>query len=323
MMTSWASFVKSNCGIAVFIFFYLGITSCTTLISDEFPEYDQEPVLNSILIAYQPIEAHLSFAEKIDTTELVGTGNATVYFSSDPTDMQAMSGSDSGFFFSDHLLVPGEIVELNAMVPDFEDISAKDTIPVSVQIDITDHTNRAKYSDEGYYMAGITIQFTDNPEKEDYYELMLSRRTDDRTRNLYAFNDQLDILLNEGIDPYSTSSLLFSDELFKDDVVKMSLNFNPGGSSRHCSGMDSCYQVFDTHTLIAELRHVSLAYYQYKKQFYFYEKTREVEFIDGIATTISNYSNVNNGRGIVAAYTSIVDSVHVPADSVLHRPLFY
>ena len=324
MMTSLASFVKCNFGIVVFIFFYSGITSCTTLISDEFPEYDKEPVLNSILIAGQPVEAHLSFAEKIDSTLLEGTENGTIYFSAGTADMQVMSGTDSGLFFSNHYLVPGEIVELNAMVPGFEDISARDSIPSITPVEITDHTNKARYTDDGSYLAGLTIQFADNPETEDFYELMISQRDDERTRNLYAFNDRLDILLNEGIEPYSTKSLIFCDELFKDDVVEMSLDFSPGDrdGSTHCYGMDSCYKIRNAYTLIVEFRHVSEAYYLYKKQFYLYEKTREVDFIDGTATAISNYTNVKNGRGIVAAYAFTIDSLQVPRDSVLQTSSF-
>ncbi len=322
MMAFWASFVKSNFGIVVLIFFYSGITSCTTLISDEFPEYDKEPVLNSILIAGQPVEAHLSFAEKIDTTNLQATGDAAVYFRSGEAGIQTMMSYDSGLFYSNHLLEPGEIVELNAMLPGYDEISAMDSIPLEIPVEITDRTNMARFTDEGSFMAGLTIRFSDDPQTDDFYELIISRRTEDRTYNLHAFNDRLDILLNEGIDPYSTSTLLFSDALFKDEFVEMSLDFSQGGRRKRCYGIDSCYEVFDAHTLIAELRHVSEAYYLYKKQFYLYEKTREVDFVDGIATAISNYTNVKNGRGIVAAYAFAIDSLQVPRDSVLQTSSF-
>ena len=293
------------------------LTSCSTLISDEFPDYEKEPVLNSIIIAGEPVEAHLSFAEKIDSTHLPGTGDAAVYFRSGEAGMKTMTGNDSGLYFTGYIPGPGEIVELNATLHGFGEISAVDTIPTAVPVSITDHTNRARYSDDGYLMAGITIQFSDDPQTDDFYELLISRRDDERTRNLRAFNDRLAILLNEGIDPYSTVTLLFSDALFEDDVVEMSLDFSPVNRRRRCFGVDSCYEIFEAHTLIAELRHVSEAYYRYKKQFYLYEKTREVDFIDGTAIPISNYSNVHNGRGIVAAYASVIDSMQVARDSVL------
>jgi hypothetical protein len=310
-----------NSRLPILLLVAMVLSSCSTLVSDEFPDFPQEPVLNSIIVAGRPLEAHLSFAEKIDSTHLQGNGDAAVYFRSGEAGMRAMTGNDSGLYFSDYIPGAGEIVELNATVHGFEELSAADTVPVAVPVTITDHTNRARYSDDGYFMAGITIRFSDDPQTDDFYELLISRRDSRRTRNLRAFNDRLDILLNEGIDPYSTGSLLFSDALFEGDIVEMSLDFSPGSSSRRCFG-DSCYEFFVAHTLIAELRHVSEAYYRYKKQFYIYEKTREVEFIDGTAVPISNYSNVHNGRGIVAAYASVIDSVQVPRDSMLIGPIY-
>jgi hypothetical protein len=298
------------------------LTSCTTLISDEFPDYEKEPVLNSIIIAGRPLEAHLSFAEKIDSTRLPGNGDAAVYFRSDEAGMQAMTGNDSGLYSTGYIPGPGEIVELNATVDGFGEISAVDTIPAAVPVAITDHTHRARYTEDGYVRAGMTIQFSDDPRTDDYYELLIKRRKRGQIYDLHAFNERLDILLNEGTDPYSTSSLVFSDALFKGAVLEMSVDFSSTRGGSHCYSSDSCYQFFEADTLFAELRHVSEAYYRYKKQFYLYEKTRNLEFIEGTATTISNFSNVNNGRGIVAAYAWSIDSLLVPRDSVMVGSLF-
>jgi hypothetical protein len=308
-----------NSRLPILLLVAMVLTSCSTLISDEFPDYEKEPVLNSIIVAGQPVEAHLSFAEKIDSTRLPGNGDAAVYFRSGEAGMQAMTGNDSGLYSTGYIPGSGEIVELNATVDGFGEISAVDTIPAAVQVAITDHTHRARYTEDGYVRAGMTIQFSDDPRTDDYYELLIKRRRRGQIYNLHAFNDRLDILLNEGIDPYSTKSLLFSDVLFMDDVVEMSVDFssNRNSSSTRCYGVDSCYHFFDTDTLYAELRHVSETYYHYKKQFYLYEKTRNLEFIEGTATTISNFSNVRNGRGIVAAYAFSIDSLLVPGDSVL------
>lgn len=301
------------------LFIALGLASCSTLISDEFPDYDPEPALSSIVIAGQPLEAHLSFAEKIDSTPLLGNGDAAVYYRSGDNAAITMTGNDSGLYYTDYIPGPGEIVELTAIMPGFADVSATDTIPSTVQVAITDYTNRARYTEDGYLMEGLTIRFSDDPEKEDYYELLISREKDDLTYYQYAFNDRLDILLNEGIDPYSTKSLLFSDVLFKDEIVEMSVDFrsNRISSTTRCHGVDSCYHIYEADTLTAELRHVSESYYRYKKQFFLYEKNREVSFVEGTAISISNFSNVTNGRGIVASYAWSTDSLIVPVDSIL------
>ena len=244
------------------------------------------------------------------------------YIFSGEAGIQTMMSYDSGLFYSSHLLEPGEIVELNAIIPGFDEISAIDTVPTAIQVAITDHTHLARYTDDGYVRAGMTIRFSDDPQTDDYYELLIKRRKRGQIYNLHAFNDRLDILLNEGIDPYSTSSLLFSDALIERNVVEMSVDFSSTKGSSYCYGADSCYQFFEADTLFAELRHVSEAYYRYKKQFYLYEKTRNLEFVEGTATTISNFSNIKNGRGIVAAYAFSVDSLLVPRDSVLTGTLY-
>lgn len=166
---------------AVPILAFFWATSCTTLISDEFPEYDPEPVLNSILISGQPVKAHISFAEKIDTTYLQGNEHATEYFRSGEAGMQTMMSNDSGLFYAEHLLEPGENVELNVMVPGYDEISAMDSIPAITPVEITDHTNKARYTDDGSYKAGLTIRFEDDPERDDFYELLISQRDDERT----------------------------------------------------------------------------------------------------------------------------------------------
>lgn len=302
---------------AVAVCLHMLFPGCSTLISDEFPAYDTQPVLNSILVAGDSVRAHVSFAEKIDTTYLEGTDAAEVYYSSDQSDLLHLEHLDSGLYYHPHVTEPGEIVVLSAELPGHGEVRAMDTIPFLVPVEIVDHTNRARYNEDGNYMAGITLRFTDDPGTTDFYELVLRNREEDQLWIKPAFNNNLDILLNEGIDPYSTSSLVFSDQLFEDAIVEMWLEFSAGGSGKHCYGADSCFEVFDAHTLIAELRHVSAAYYRFKKQFYLYEKARNTEFIEGTAVTISNYSNVENGLGIVASYASSVDSLFVPKDSVL------
>lgn len=316
-MGSMLPFLRRSYGTVVFIFFLVELSSCDTIVSDEFPDYDPEPVLNSIIIAGQPVHAHLSFAEKIDSTILMGNENATVYFRSGNSTI-IMTEKDSGLYDTDYISGPDEIVELIATIEGFENVSATDTVPSEVQVSITDHTRRARYSEDGYLMAGLTIRFIDDPKTQDYYELLIGRKKDPRTYPLYAFNERLDILLNEGIDPYSTRSLVFSDALFKGDTVEMSVDFSSDyNSRRHCYGVDSCYQFFEADTLVAELRHVSASYYHYKKQFYLYEKTSQVSSVEGTAISISNISNVTNGRGIVASYAWSADSLILPEDSLL------
>jgi hypothetical protein len=299
------------------------LSGCSTLISDEFPEYEPQPVLNSILVAGQPVQALISYAEKIDTTWLEGTADAEVYYDSDQVGLLQLANLDSGWFYHTYVPEPGEIVTLRATMPGLEEAFATDTIPEAVTLEILAYAPRAGRNEEGNYRDSLTLRFTDNPDTRDFYELVLRKRYEERTANIHAFNDHLDILLNEGIDPHSTPTLLFSDEMFRNSRIEMQLGYSSGCSGSYCySSTGQCYEICREHTLITELRHVSAAYYRYKKQFYLYEKARNTQFIEGTAIAISNYTNVQNGMGVVAAYTPFIDSLHVPRDSVMTRSLY-
>ncbi len=300
------------------------LSGCSTLISDEFPDYDPQPVLNSILVAGQPVQAHISYAEKIDSTYLEGTAAAEVYYDSEQAGLLQLANLDSGRFYHTHTPEPGETVILRAALPGLEGAYATDTIPRTVTLEIIAYDRRAGRNEEGYYRDSLTLGFTDNPETRDFYELVLRKRYEDRTSNIHTFNDHLDILLNEGIDPNTTPTLLFSDEMFRNSHVEMQLGYSSAYSGSYCySSTGLCYEVSKGHTLITELRHVSAAYYRYKKQFYLYEKARNTQFIEGTAIALSNYTNVQNGMGVVAAYTPFVDSLQVPRDSVVSRSIYY
>jgi hypothetical protein len=299
------------------------LSGCSTLISDEFPDYDPQPVLNSILVAGQSVQAHISYAEKIDSTYLQGTAAAEVYFDSDQAGLLQLANLDSGNYYHTRSPEPGEIVTLHATIPGLEEAFATDTVPRAVTLEILAHAPRAGRNVEGYYRDSLTLRFTDNPETPDFYELVLRKRYEDRTVNIHAYNDQLDILLNEGVDPYTTPTLLFSDEMFSSSRIVMQLGYRSGYSGSYChSSTGLCYEVSKEHTLILELRHVSAAYYRYRKQFYLYEKARNTQFIEGTAIALSNYTNVQNGMGVVAAYTPFIDSLHMPRDSVITRSLY-
>ena len=138
----------------------------------------------------------------------------------------------------------------------------------------------------------------------------------DKRRNLVrysvsAFDETSEVLLNEGLEPYSTESLVFSDKMMEESNISMTLDFE-GAHGPHCYYRDSCvFKVYE-HAVIVELRHISREYYMFKKDFYFYEKNLYPQFTEGTASAFSLYSNIENGMGIFAGYTASVDSIWVP-----------
>lgn len=301
--------------ITPFILLLLSISACSKLVSDKFPEFETIPAVNSILVAGEPITFQISLAEKIDTTYLALINDAELFLSDDKGISGLITYQGDGIYTSDMIAVPGDSYECSIQMDGYADMRASDTVPIITKVSITGQTNQSRFNEEGWFMEGITFEFRDNPSTRDYYEVALYRREHGYVGNTYPFNENCKILLNEGLEPYSTETLVFSDQLMEDSLTTMNLDFLNGWSSS-CWGPDSCVQNIDEHTLILEFRHVSQEYYQYKKHFYLYEKNRYPLFVEGTATAFSLYSNIENGMGIMASYAYSIDSIFVEEENI-------
>lgn len=292
-------------------------SSCSKLISDEFPDYDQVPALNAILVAGEPLQVQLSMAEKIDTADMSMVENGTVRISGPAFPAFELPHLDGGLYATYGLVALGEVYHCEAVVEDYEHLHASDTVPVHTAVEIVWHSNQSRFDEEGYYMEGIEIEYYDDPATEDFYEVAVYNREYDYIYNAYPFNENDPILLNEGLDPFTTETVVFSDELMENSLVRMKLDFGSGSRVR-CYN-DSCVQVFNEHTLFVELRHVSRAYYHFKKSYYIYLKSRYPMFVEGVTTATHVYSNVRNGHGIFASYAASVDSLFVEEEQIPRR----
>lgn len=296
---------KGICSILI-----LTSISCSKLISDEFPPFDPIPAVNGVLVAGQNVNIHVSQVEQIDDTPLRYIDNALITLFKNEIAVAEMPLFEYGLYYSHEIVRPGEIYSCSIRISGFPDLYCMDSIPLHTRVSITDHTNTAKINEEGGYNEGITIEFQDDTTTEDYYEVIIDKRDISRY-SVYAFDETSEILLNEGLEPYSTESLVFSDKMMEESMITMTLDFE-GATSRKCYSQDSCvFKVYE-HTVIVELRHISREYYRYKKDFYFYEKNLYPQFTDGTATAFSLYSNIENGMGIFGGYTVSIDSIWVP-----------
>lgn len=307
-----------NKRIIIIIIGLLMASSCAKLISDEFPDFDPLPSMNCILVGGQNAQVHLSFTEKIDTTYLTLLNNAAIEITDEVGNREVLTQGIQGKYTTTIQVIPGERYSVTAQVDGYETLIASDTVPSAVPVEILSHTNRAVLTEDAYYRQGLKFSFHDNPETNDFYEVLIWEREvyrdEFRTRNPYNENEA--IILNEGMEPFYTPTVVFSDELMQDSIVEMELHFGGTSSSTRCWGADSCFHYTDEHTVKIELRHVSEAYYRFIKDFYLYEKNRYAFFVEGTATAMNIYSNVENGFGIVAAYTSSVDSVFIEEEII-------
>ncbi|MDA3823822.1 MAG: DUF4249 family protein [Bacteroidales bacterium] len=291
------------------------LSSCVKLVSDEFPDYKAAPSLNCILVSGDSLSLQISLAEKIDLFDLALVENASVQVVQGQTGSFSLDYQDNGLYTSNTLVEPESPYQISVVIDGYPELYASDSVPTSCGISILSQTNTAKLNEDGFYMTGIEIEFNDDPLTKDYYEIIIYKRREDNIFPSPAFNEQSKILLNEGFEPYTTESLVFSDELIEAENVYMNLIYGVDYNSGASGGIR--YQTIREHTVIAELRHISKEYYLFKKSVYFYENSRYADFIEGTATVYPIYSNVENGLGILASYTSSRDSIFVEEEKII------
>ena len=290
--------------------------SCTELITSEFPDFKEAPTINALLITGKIIKVHVSLAEKNDTTFISLIDDARVIIKSDIGETDTLSLVSHGLYTSDLVAQAGVNYSIVVSIEGFEKISSSTKVLPPVHAKIVYHSNQYSYNEEGSYMEGLGIEFYDNPNSTDFYEIALIKRRNSSLNYVSAYNRNSVILLSEGFEPYSTSTLLLSDKLMKDSIINLILDYSTDGYGMRCYSNDSCVNHFDEHIMILELRHISESYYKYKKSFYMYEKERYPSFVEGTASTYPLFTNVDNGYGIFGSYSLTIDSLYIPQEFV-------
>jgi len=296
------------------VLFLLG--GCIDLVRDSFPPIKEVPVLNSIVVMDSTIDVYVSKMIGLDTSTIPNINNAQISLFKDDVFLEIIPLSDSGQYNSNSIAQANSKYSCVVNIPGFSELYCEDSIPSQLSVNITGHTNKAGFNEEGAYYPSISFTFKDNPATTDYYEvLLLEKMKYNRYYAISAFNESYDFLLNEGFEPYSTATLLFSDELINPELDYLTLNYSMG-SSVSCYG-GQCKQSIDEHTIVLEVRKVSHEYYRYMKHFYMYEKGRYGELIEGVVSPFQMYTNVENGKGIFASYSLAIDSIHIEAERII------
>ncbi|MFO7656541.1 MAG: DUF4249 domain-containing protein [Bacteroidales bacterium] len=296
-----------NRQLSVLVLNLLLFTGCRELVKSEFPDFEQSPVVNSIMVAGRPLQVHVSLAGKMDTFELQGIDNAEVLLYADGLFLGSLNYDGDGFYSSDYILRPSENYECRVTVPGYNEIVCRNLIPQPAGITYIEHIEKAGKDEEGMTYPALKFTFMNNPLEKQYFQAAIRLIYGDYESSGQILNITDTVLLNEGL-PIT----LFSNQLIKQDAYTMTINYTTGSASGR-------YGVLQTHLypLILELRSVSYDYYQYVKQLYLYEKGR---YPDGLAfgafTSFPLYSNIEGGYGIFAGYSSILSDTIYPSQYV-------
>lgn len=290
----------------VFILVLLQIimfSSCRKLVQSDFPDFKQVPTINSLLSTDSLLKVHISLASKLDTNELKGINNAMVKLYVDDVFKELLTSSGNGVFSSTTIVEPSKKYECKVDIPGYETVICSSTIPKPSHLRDIIHISVAGKDQEGMTYPAVKFTFSNTKNEKSYYEarIRLIKYDSEQIPDMYNIVDP--VLLNEGL-PLS----VFSNELITDTAYTMTINYFTGSASSSNGGP----MTTNLYPFILEVRSVSYDYYQFARQKYLYDTGRFPEFGLSSNQAFQLYSNVKNGYGIFAGYSTVISDTITP-----------
>ena len=273
----------------------LFFTSCRQEVAIDYPEFEPLPVINSIIIAGEPITAHISIAVGYEGPQLSGCDDATVSLFIDDEFAGIMMLQEEGIYISDSIARPDVRYTLLVDIPGYKTASASTHIPQVTELSDVEHISVAGMDEEGLTFPAIEFSFLNITKDTMYFDSHIKIFMRDYVKIVEPIFTTDSVLLNEGV-PLS----VFSNNLFQNETdYTMHINYTTGSYSwNNLTGGGT-----NLYPFIIEFRSVSREYYHYTRQLYLYETGRFPEFGISSNEAYPLYSNVENGYGIVASYS--------------------
>ncbi len=281
----------SHTNIAIkFILLSLVIFSCEKEIQIDLPEHKAQPVLNCLFSQDSIFKVHLSKTTSIVNNFPSKISDATVHLYENELFIEELT-FDGNIYTSTILPKTNKKYQIKVNTPKFQNITAFDYIPSKPNLISTSLQKNAYTDEEGYDMGQLTIEFQDNPNKKNYYEVLLIVKETNRPYAPYYDEKNNDpVLLNEESLAYEPESLVFSDELLNGSTYKLKINYS---------------SIEDNLDLKIYFRHITKNYYNYKKRLIIHLYNQEHDIWEGVGEPISMYTNIEGGYGIFAGYSEI------------------
>lgn len=301
-------------------FSLITIISCEKEITSDFDKFEPQLVINSILNPDTYFQVQVGHTSKMTDTSNVLIDKAIVELWMDNKLIESLGYVGQGLYKSEMSKpMPGHIYQIKVSAPGYEEVTAYDTIPLTVEITDAFYIFHFETDINRPSNADMVVEFSDPFDEENYYELIFySKYThydywngyNDTVTTISYYNDFLiydPILIAEGDIDYKPTSAYFSDKLFDGKKVTISLNIDTYGGGWLNGICD-----FGGGFKIAELRTISYSYFQYRKKWtqHLYNQGIDLNIQDSdefraflfTGEPVNMFSNVENGYGVFIGY---------------------
>lgn len=198
---------------------------------------------------------------------------------------------------------------LKVVCDSFPSISAKDALPVKVDLDSVQIEPFVRVNDLGAAIGQATIYFYDPPESENYYEVEVTRGYNATNGIAIYSNDPVvtrEFYYPDNIElqAYQAHRLLFADCSLGSGQQAMTFTFD----SRTSSGSSGNKIAAGFFTV--KFRSVSKNYYLYYTSYLDYRFNLSGDVLLGSCEPVNILGNVENGYGLFGAYQEVYSEVY-------------
>ena len=250
--------------------------SCITVIETEFPEFENKPVINAMLISGNKIGLSVSLTGKIDSIPCKVITDASVELYVDNDFVTKLTyDSDTGYYISHVVAETEKEYKCKVLIAGYEPIECVMIQPATPRIINAKFIPFVGTDENGWRYSGTEITFANDLNKDLFFEVRLMSRPswDDE---IYYVTDE--IILKEGL-PLA----LFSNKHITDSIWTVRISFWDDSEG-------------------LELRLVTEDYYKYKRSIYMFKMADAG--LSGASAYYPIHSNIPNAYGIFAGYTS-------------------
>ncbi|GEM_PF-2503198 len=316
--------------IYILVFLLTFFSSCNRKIDFDFPDVEPAIVINSIITPESPISVNISavmpIAEDSYTvvydTVAIGTiyslhvpkpkyciEDASVLIYEDGVLLCSLEYTEDGYYISDKYPKVGSTYTLIVNAPGYKECKATTTLYNMPVLSNMSFRDTVSVDQEGYPLSKLSFTITDNDPNCNFYE-MSCRAVSDKYNVEYDwvyFNKSRNtdkVLTQSESLPFNDRVLLFTDKYFSNSSYNLDVIYSY-----------MTYVAMAKYDLEITVKAISESYYEYRRsrimQDYqeegLFENLANGETLSSIPVDI--YSNIENGYGIFASYSTMTDTI--------------
>ena len=303
--------------------FFLNSCDITTEIEVDIPLKPPKLVINSTLVPssipgmkYLGIEITTT-THIFDTSEVKSVTDATVllYKNGEFVDtLEYNPKSESGLYPLGYGPFqgpqPGDTYSIEVYAPGYDKVYAQTIIPEKVEIQDVSIIPIGLIDDLGGIWSEVTLTFTDPPENENYYEIVVAYygRFYDSESHFTLFTNE-SIITGESYYPSPMElhlkrpkHLIFNDRSFDGETKTLSFYYYP-------PQIWASFHYISYHLMSLQLRNITAEYYYHKTTLLQSLNNQEEDVLYGMREPLNVFTNVENGHGVFAGFNEDIFQV--------------